>query len=209
MIDPDRLDWDKMNGLLPAVIQDERSGRMLMLGYMNRAALARTLETGLVTFYSRSKQRLWTKGEESGHWLRLVDIHPDCDSDSLLVRTLPEGPTCHLGSESCFGQRSSAKGTFLFELETVLAERAQADPARSYTARLLESGVRRIAQKVGEEGVEVALAGLSDDRADLVGEAADLLYHLLLLLKVKGSGLDEVLDELRGRHEASSATVSS
>jgi phosphoribosyl-ATP pyrophosphohydrolase/phosphoribosyl-AMP cyclohydrolase len=209
MIESGQVDWDKMDGLVPAIVQDDRTGRVLMLGYMNRVALDRTLATGLVTFFSRSKRRLWTKGETSGHQLRLVEAHLDCDSDSLLIRALPQGPTCHRGTASCFGDPAVPMPAFLSTLAGIISERATADPAHSYTARLMAEGVQRIAQKVGEEGVEVALAAMGSDPADLTAEAADLLYHLLLLLKAGGSSLEEVIDELRRRHAASSETASS
>lgn len=209
MIKPEQVDWYKMGGLVPAIIQDDRTGQALMLGYMNRDALDRTLSTGLVTFFSRSKQRLWTKGESSGHRLVLVEVHLDCDGDSVLVRALPHGPTCHRGTETCFGNLADPLLAFLSTLEGIIGERTTADPAHSYTARLMAEGVQRIAQKVGEEGVEVALAAMGGDPADLTAEAADLLYHLLLLLKAGESSLDKVIAELRRRHAASSAIASS
>lgn len=184
MIDPDTLAWDKMDGLIPAVVQDRASGEVRMVGYVDRAALVQTLKTGLVTFYSRSKKRLWTKGESSGNFLRLVDAAADCDSDALLLSVDAEGPTCHRGTSSCFGEAHAPH--FLDELDARLRERSNADPAESYTARLLAEGVKRIAQKVGEEGVETALAAATGDRAELANETADLLYHLTLLLQASG-----------------------
>ena len=195
-IDIDALDWDKGNGLLPAIVQDADTLRVLMLGYMDRAALAETRRSGRVTFFSRSKQRLWTKGERSGHFLDLVSVQGDCDSDSLLVVARPHGPTCHLQRSSCF---ADAPASTLGELAATVATRAVERPAGSYTTRLFDSGVRRIAQKVGEEGVETALAAVAEDDAALLGEAADLAYHLLVLLRARGLGLDALEAKLRER----------
>jgi phosphoribosyl-ATP pyrophosphohydrolase/phosphoribosyl-AMP cyclohydrolase len=196
---PDRIDsfaWDKQGGLLPAVVQDADTLRVLMLGYMDRAALQATLDSGRVTFYSRSKQRLWIKGETSGHHLDLVSIDVDCDNDTLLVQTRPNGPTCHLGTQSCFG--SAPAGT-LAELDALIASRERERPAGSYTTRLFESGVRGIAQKVGEEGVETALAAVVQDDGALLGEAADLLYHLIVLLRARGLSLQDACAVLASR----------
>ena len=193
----DRLDFDKQDGLLPAIVQDADSARVLMLGYMNRAALARTLESGRVTFWSRSRGQLWTKGEQSGHVLSLVSLETDCDADTLLVQARPQGPTCHLGRTSCFPQ---APAGFLSQLDALVAQRAVERPAGSYTTRLFEAGVRRIAQKVGEEGVETALAGVAQDDDALLGEAADLLFHLTVLLRARGRSLDDAIVVLRQRH---------
>lgn len=192
-----RLDWAKGDGLLPVVVQDAASLRVLMLGYMNAEALAATRASGKVTFYSRSKQRLWTKGESSGHFLEVVSIDQDCDEDTLLVLAHPRGPTCHLGRESCF---PGAPGDFLGTLDAVVAERERARPVGSYTTSLFEKGTRRIAQKVGEEGVETALAAVAQGEEDLLGESADLLYHLLVLLRARGLGLADVLRVLETRH---------
>lgn len=181
MIDPDTLAWDKMGGLIPAVVQDRRSGEVRMLGYVDRSALQQTVESGLVTFFSRSKQRLWTKGESSGNILRLVDVRVDCDGDTLLMVVDAQGPTCHQGSRSCFGETLPSPH-FLDTLEQRVSARAMADPAESYTARLLADGLKRIAQKVGEEAVETALAATAGDRDELISESADLLYHLTVLL---------------------------
>ena len=209
MIDPDCLAWDKMEGLIPAIAQDSASGEVRMLGYMNRAAFAATLASGYVTFFSRSNQRLWMKGETSGNRLAIVDIHADCDGDSLLVRVKPEGPTCHLGRLTCFGEAAKPSAAMLFDLEATQAMRASASPGESYTARLLAQGVKRIAQKVGEEGLETALAAVAGDPGELSNEAADLLYHLLLLLRVGGTSLEAVTTELARRHAARVATASS
>jgi len=205
MTNLESLDWAKGGGLLPAIIQDTE-GRVRMLGYMDRAALAASLQSGFVTFFSRSKNRLWTKGETSGNRLRLHAIAPDCDRDALLVTADAEGPTCHTGETSCF---ASDDPFFPLGLERVIADRATADPADSYTASLFAQGVRRIAQKVGEEGVEVALAATAGDRAELVSEAADLAYHLTLLLSRQGVSWKEVGDELERRHRDKAAIASS
>lgn len=191
------LDFDKQGGLLPAIVQDADTLRVLMLGYMNREALQRTLDSGRVTFYSRSRDSLWTKGEQSGNGLALVAIETDCDADTLLVQARPLGPTCHLGRTSCFAE---APGEFLAELDALLAKRERERPAGSYSTRLFEAGVRRIAQKVGEEGVETALAAVSQGDAELLGEAADLAYHLLVLLRARGLGLRDLTAVLRERH---------
>jgi phosphoribosyl-ATP pyrophosphohydrolase/phosphoribosyl-AMP cyclohydrolase len=195
----DALAWDKMDGLLPALVQDAASGAVLMLGYMNRDALAATLDSGFATFWSRSKGRLWRKGETSGNTLRVVSVHEDCDADALLVRAEPEGPTCHLGTASCFGGADQGPG-WLAELDKIVSDRATADPAESYTARLIAEGLPRIAQKVGEEGVEIALAAVTRDPAGCAEETADLLYHLTVLMQAKGFGWEEVLQVLRERH---------
>jgi phosphoribosyl-ATP pyrophosphohydrolase/phosphoribosyl-AMP cyclohydrolase len=198
--DSEHLDWNKNGGLLPAVVQHAHDGRVLMLGYMNRAALQVTLESGKVTFYSRSKQRLRTKGESSGHVLELQSLHADCDNDSLLALALPRGPTCHLGRDSCFGDGAAPVLAFVGQLDALIALREQQRPQGSYTTRLFEAGVHRIAQKLGEEGVETALAAVAQNDDALRGEAADLLYHLLVLLRARGLGLDAVAATLALRH---------
>jgi phosphoribosyl-AMP cyclohydrolase / phosphoribosyl-ATP pyrophosphohydrolase len=180
-----QLDWQKMVGLLPVVVQNVHNQQVLMLGYMNEAAYLQTKDSGLVCFYSRSKQRLWTKGETSGHFLKVVQLFADCDQDTLLILAEPQGPCCHQGSLSCFGDAYQTRFQFLTQLEQVIQQRAQQLPSASYTSRLLQSGIKRIAQKVGEEGLEVALAALVDEPADFVGEVADLIYHLLVLLQDK------------------------
>jgi phosphoribosyl-ATP pyrophosphohydrolase/phosphoribosyl-AMP cyclohydrolase len=194
------LDWAKGDGLLPAIVQDADDGRVLMLGYMNAEALKATCSSGRVTFYSRSRQQLWTKGETSGHHLELVDILPDCDRDTLLVLARPQGPTCHTGTATCFGDGRSPSAGFLAELARTIEARSAADPEGSYTARLLAAGRQRCAQKVGEEGVEVALAAAAGERSELESEAADLLYHLLVCLRAAGTDLDRVMGELIRRH---------
>lgn len=191
------LDWGKGDGLLPAIVQDPGNLRVLMLGYMNAEALAATRSSGFVTFYSRSKQRLWKKGESSGHVLELVSIQTDCDNDTLLVLAHPRGPTCHLQRDSCF---ADAPASFLADLDALVAQREKERPVGSYTTRLFDEGIRRIAQKVGEEGVETALAAVVQDDAALLGESADLVFHLTVLLRARGLSLQDVTDLLRNRH---------
>ncbi|MBJ9970344.1 bifunctional phosphoribosyl-AMP cyclohydrolase/phosphoribosyl-ATP diphosphatase HisIE [Providencia hangzhouensis] len=195
-----QLAWQKVDNLMPVIVQHAVSGDVLMLGYMNPEALQVTLDSRKITFFSRTKQRLWTKGETSNHFLNLVDIYPDCDSDTLLALALPDGPTCHNGTQSCFAPAQSDWG-FLFELETLLKERKTASPESSYTARLYASGTKRIAQKVGEEGVETALAATVNDRAELTNEAADLMYHLLVLLQDQELDLSTIIKRLKERHQ--------
>jgi phosphoribosyl-ATP pyrophosphohydrolase/phosphoribosyl-AMP cyclohydrolase len=206
MMDESKLDWGKGDGLIPAVVQDAADGTLLMLGYMNREALAATLETKRVTFWSRSKRRLWVKGETSGHHLDLRAIHADCDGDALLVLAEAHGPACHTGTRTCWGedapQPAVAQLGFLGRLELIIRQRIATRPEGSYTAKLLAEGTRRIAQKVGEEGLELALAAVSQTPQETVGEAADLLYHTLLLLQVKNLSLAQVIGELQLRHEA-------
>ncbi len=194
--DIDGLAWEKQGGLLPAIVQDADTLRVLMLGYMSREALQATLASGQVTFFSRSRQRLWMKGESSGDVLNLVRLEADCDADTLLVQARPAGPTCHLGRASCFPQ---APADGLAELDAVIAQRAQELPEGSYTTRLFEGGIRRIAQKVGEEGVETALAAVAEDDDALLGEASDLLFHLLVLLRARGLSLADALQVLETR----------
>lgn len=199
------LDWGKGDGLVPAVVQDAVTGQVLMLGYMDRDALQATVKTGNVTFFSRSKGRLWTKGESSGHFLKFVSVVPDCDDDTLLILANPIGPTCHEGTQSCFGDTVSTKAYqhgFLGKLEDVIAQRIVEQPEGSYTARIWSQGPTRIAQKVGEEGVEVALAAATQDDERLVSESADLLFHLALLLKSRNLSLGQVVKELEQRHTA-------
>ncbi len=230
--DLQRIDWDKGAGLVPAIVQDARDGRVLMLAYMNREALQRTQQTRRVTFYSRSRACLWEKGETSGHGLELRAIRLDCDGDTLLISALPEGPVCHTGSATCFGDDTPAneapaneapaavpappptEGTpanldFLMQLEQLIARRIAENPEGSYTARLYRSGVRRVAQKVGEEGLEVALAGCVEGDDALLGESADLLYHLLVLLRARSLNFEQVVGLLRSRHESTISTAGS
>ncbi len=200
-LDSDALDWAKGDGLLPAVVQDAGDGAVLMLGYMSRESLARTLADGEVTFYSRSRNTLWRKGETSGNVLEVVDVAPDCDGDTLLVRARPVGPTCHLGSRSCFdGEDASALPGFLGRLERVIRQRLRSPPEGSYVARLVAGGRQRVAQKVGEEGVEFALAAAAGDRKATVDEGADLLFHLMVSLQEQGLSLADVIARLERRH---------
>lgn len=200
--DINTLDWSKNDGLLPAIVQDARTATVLMLGYVNREALRSTLAQRKVTFFSRSKQRLWTKGETSGNFLNVVTVQADCDNDTLLITALPEGPTCHTGTDSCFGEVDTDAGSvsFLTKLENVIAQRVRERPDGSYTARIWAEGPNRIAQKVGEEGVEVALAAVTQPDDRLIGESADLLFHLALLLKSRNLSLRDAVAELEKRH---------
>ncbi|HET7202765.1 MAG TPA: bifunctional phosphoribosyl-AMP cyclohydrolase/phosphoribosyl-ATP diphosphatase HisIE [Steroidobacteraceae bacterium] len=198
-----RLDWDKGGGLLPAVIQDARTARVLMVGHMNPESLRRTLEGRRVVFYSRTRHALWTKGETSGHYLDVVDVSADCDADTILVLANPVGPTCHKGTETCFADArapDASRIAFLASLEATIARRIAESPEGSYTSRLYASGIGRIAQKVGEEGVETALAAVTREDGELLGECADLLYHLLVLLKARDLSLEHVVGELASRH---------
>lgn len=198
-IDLEMLDFAKQGGLLPAIVQDARTRRVLMLGYMDRAAVEATLASGKVTFFSRSRQRLWMKGETSGDILELVSIEADCDADTLLVQAIPHGPTCHLQRASCF---PGAPSSVLAELQDTIQERERERPAGSYTTTLFESGLRKIAQKVGEEGVETALALVAQDDCAVLDEAADLFFHTLVGLRARGLDLAEVERVLAQRHQA-------
>jgi phosphoribosyl-ATP pyrophosphohydrolase/phosphoribosyl-AMP cyclohydrolase len=198
-------DWDKMQGLIPAIVQHHGTGEVLMLGYMNQAALILTQQSGRVTFFSRSKQRLWTKGESSGHFLTVKDIALDCDADTLLILAEPAGPACHLGTPTCFGTAApkpvASRMSFLGSLDGLIAERQNERPAGSYTTALFDAGIPRIAQKVGEEGVETALAAVCKGDEELLGEAADLIYHLTALLRARGLSLADATGVLERRHE--------
>jgi len=198
----DDLAWEKMDQLIPAIVQDAFDGRVLMQGFMNKDALATTLESGKVTFWSRSRQQLWTKGETSENYLDLVDINADCDRDCLLVRARPEGPTCHLDLDTCFDvpEKVVPELAFLADLERVIAERDENRPEGSYTTTLLETGVKRIAQKVGEEGVETALAAVAGKDDELLNESADLIYHMLVLLRSRKLELGSLVEVLKIRH---------
>ncbi|NOH98208.1 bifunctional phosphoribosyl-AMP cyclohydrolase/phosphoribosyl-ATP diphosphatase HisIE [Vibrio sp. 99-70-13A1] len=198
-----RIDWEKVGGLVPAIVQDYQSSQVLMMGYMNPAALEKTGETGQVTFFSRTKERLWTKGETSGNVLQLANISLDCDNDTLLVKVNPIGPTCHTGTTTCWDgdKQEETQMVWLHQLEQLLAARKDADPESSYTASLYARGTKRISQKVGEEGVEVALAATSGDKAELVCESADLIYHLMVLLQDQGLSMDDVINKLKERHK--------
>jgi phosphoribosyl-ATP pyrophosphohydrolase/phosphoribosyl-AMP cyclohydrolase len=204
--DIDQLDWTKGDGLVPAIVQDAAGGAVLMLGYMNREALAATRASGRVTFWSRSKGKLWTKGETSGNYLEVRSMAADCDGDTLLILARPAGPACHLGTRTCFGAnppRAAAEQlTFLDTLQQLVAERIAHPVPDSYTAKLLAEGPRRVAQKVGEEGVELALAAVAQGDPEIVGEAADLLYHMIVLLQSKHLSLAAVVAELEARHRA-------
>lgn len=201
--DVESLDFGKSDGLLPVIIQHAGTGAVLMLGYMNEPALRETFARGRVVFFSRSKQRLWEKGETSGHFLELCGVRTDCDRDTLLITAWPKGPVCHVGTQTCFGDEpvTPAEGlSFLSTLEGVIARRATEQPEGSYTARLFAQGPRRIAQKVGEEGVEVALAAVAETDDKVISESADLLFHLLVMLKHRGLSFERVVAELRARH---------
>jgi phosphoribosyl-ATP pyrophosphohydrolase/phosphoribosyl-AMP cyclohydrolase len=202
----DRLDWDKSGGLLPAIVQDADGGAVLMLGYMNRAALEATRTSGRVTFWSRARGRLWTKGETSGNYLDVCSIGADCDGDTLLILARPAGPVCHLGTRTCFGAappRAAVESlAFLATLQQLVAERIAHPTPHSYTAKLVAEGPRRVAQKVGEEGVELALAAVASGDTEILGEAADLLYHMVVLLESKHLTLAQVVAELEARHRA-------
>ena len=203
-LDITRVDFAKGDGLVPAIVQDVDNGAVLMMAYMNREALEQTLARNRAVFFSRSKQRLWEKGETTGHTLDVVDIALDCDNDTLLVTARPRGPACHNGTLTCFGDEPRAAVTpiaFLAKLEAVIAQRATEKPEASYTARLLEKGVQRVAQKVGEEGVELALAGAAQGEDKVIGESADLLFHMLVLLRARGVSLGHVVQELEKRHQ--------
>ncbi len=196
-----QLAWKKMNNLIPAIIQHHATGAILMQGYMNKESLQQTLSTKKATFYSRSKQALWIKGETSGNFLYVKQVLTDCDKDSLLITCEPIGPTCHLGTESCFVEQNLSQQNFLSQLEQVIASRKDESPEKSYTAQLLAKGTTKIAQKVGEEGVEVALAAVAETKEDLLGECADLFYHTLVLLQDQNIQLNEVMAVLQQRHQ--------
>ncbi len=205
LADIDSLDFRKGDGLLPAVVQHADTGAVLMVGYMNREAIRETLTTGHVVFFSRSKQRLWEKGETSGHFLLLDQIRTDCDRDALLVTARPQGPVCHEGTPTCFGEGPVTQGerlAFLGSLEAVIEKRIAGSPQGSYTARLFAEGPKRIAQKVGEEGLEVALAAVAEPDDKVLSESADLVFHLLVLLRSRGLSFSRVVAELESRHAA-------
>jgi len=194
------IKFDKQTGLIPAIIQDAETKTVLMLGYMNQESYEKTMETKRVTFFSRSKQRLWTKGESSKNYLNLVSIENDCDKDSLLVKVKPEGPTCHLGTDTCWGGDNEPNYGFLSELEDVITERRTNMSDTSYTASLFKKGINKIAQKVGEEAVEVVIEAKDNDDNLFLNESADLLFHYLILLQAKGFKLNDVVKILEGRH---------
>ncbi|HOT98494.1 MAG TPA: bifunctional phosphoribosyl-AMP cyclohydrolase/phosphoribosyl-ATP diphosphatase HisIE [bacterium] len=194
------LNFAKSGGLIPAVIQDSRTGRVLMVGFMDPEAFEKTRESGLVTFFSRSKNRLWTKGESSGHFLHVEEIRTDCDQDTVLIKARPDGPVCHTGADTCFAESNIADGEFLHQLEEIIRERQRKPQEGSYTCRLLARGLPKIAQKVGEEATEVVIEGVTGDLPRLKEETADLLYHLLVLMAARGVRLDDVLEVLEKRH---------
>jgi len=200
-LDIQNINWEKGNGLIPAIIQNAKTEQVLMLGYMNAESLAKTRKTGLVTFYSRSRNVLWTKGETSGNTLKLVSAVLDCDQDTVLIRAIPTGPTCHEGTISCFGDKGPQGLGFLSLLERLIEDRKTASPDSSYTAKLLQGPVHKAAQKVGEEGVETALAAIAETDDGLVYESADLIYHLMVLLAAKDMKFEDVIKELRKRHK--------
>ena len=203
-LDVAKIDFAKGDGLVPAIVQDADTGAVLMLAYMNREALEQTLSRKRAVFYSRSKQRLWEKGETTGHTLDVLDVVVDCDNDTLLVTARPRGPACHNGTLTCFGDEARSAATaisFLARLEGVVEQRATQKPEDSYTARLLGKGINKVAQKVGEEGVETALAGASEPEQKVVEESADLVFHLMVLLRARGIPFEAVVSELEGRHQ--------
>ena len=196
-----KLDFEKMGGLIPAIIQDSCTGKVLMLGFMNEEALAKTQEIGKVTFYSRSKNRLWTKGETSGNFLNVVSIAADCDNDTLLIKVKPVGPVCHTGSDTCFGEVNDTDLYFLSYLQDFIDRRKQEMPEGSYTTSLFKKGVNRMAQKVGEEAVETVIEATNGSDEGFLYEASDLIYHLIVLLTSKGHRIEELAQELKKRHK--------
>ena len=193
------MNFSKLNGLIPCVVQDANTNQVLMLGFMNEEAYAKTMQEKRVTFYSRSKQRLWTKGETSGNWLELVEVKEDCDQDSLLLKVIPKGPVCHTGADTCFNESNQEWN--LNSLEAVIADRKLNPTSSSYTSKLFESGINKIAQKVGEEAVELVIEAKDNNQEQFQNEAADLLFHFLVLLSAKNSNLDEVVKVLKARHK--------
>lgn len=196
------IDFEKMGGLVPAIIQDADTAKVLMLGFMNREAYDKTMETGKVTFYSRTRQRLWTKGEESGNFLHLVSVKVDCDRDTLLVQVHPEGPVCHTGADTCWGETNEYPVSFFQELQDFIRMRYKEMPENSYTTSLFRSGVNKMAQKVGEEAVEAVIEACNGTDDRLIYESADLMYHLIVLLTSKGYGIEDIARELKERHGA-------
>lgn len=192
------IDFNKTDGLVPVVIQDEQTLEVLMLGYMNQEAYDKTVQENIVTFFSRSKNRLWTKGETSNNFLHVKSIHIDCDNDTILIKAKPDGPTCHTGERSCF--KTAYNQNFILELENIIDDRYTNPQEGSYINKLHKKGLNKIAQKVGEEGVEVVIAALAETEADLIGEASDLVFHLLVLLKEKGLSLETIAKNLESRH---------
>lgn len=195
------VDFKKMNGLVPAIVQDALTGKILMQGYMNEEALEKTKETGMVTFFSRSKNRLWTKGETSGNFMELVSILVDCDGDAFLIKANPKGPVCHTGADTCFAEINDSKTGFIDQLRTIIKDRKNNPSEKSYTASLFAKGINKIAQKVGEEAVEIVIEAKDDNKELFLGEAADLLFHYLILIEAKGYELDEVMEVLIERNQ--------
>jgi len=195
------LNFEKLNGLIPAVVVDQNTDAVLMLGFMNKEALEKTIKTKLVTFFSRTRNKLWTKGETSGNFLKLVEIRSDCDNDSLLIFAEPEGNTCHTGKYSCFGVEKKSSISFLNELTEIIKDRKRNLPENSYTTKLFKQGENRIIQKVGEEAVEVLIAAKNNDREEIINEVSDLLFHLLVMLEEKKITLSEVVSNLENRHK--------
>lgn len=196
------LRFDKLNGLLPAVIQDDKTSQVLMLGFMNEEAYQRTVKSRKVTFFSRSKNRIWMKGESSGNTMEVVSIHVDCDEDTILIRANPSGPVCHTGESTCFKDDTGTNLEFLSTLEQIIKQRADSTDSKSYTRQLLDRGINKVAQKVGEEAVELVIESKDDNKDLFLGEAADLTYHLLVLLRAKKIDLAEVISVLKERHKA-------
>ena len=195
------LDFDKMDGLVPAIIQDSRTLKVLMLGFMNKEAYEKTVETGKVTFWSRTKQRLWTKGETSGNTLTVVDIKADCDNDTLLIKAIPAGPVCHTGSDTCWDEKNQNPIMFLSELQRFIEKRHEEMPEGSYTTSLFKSGCGRMAQKVGEEAIESVIEAMANNNERLIYEASDMIYHLIVLLTSKGLKIEDLAQELQKRHD--------
>lgn len=195
------LDFEKTGGLIPAIIQDYETNKVLMLGYMNQQALDKTHETGKVTFFSRTKQRLWTKGEESGNFLNVISIKDDCDHDTLLIKVKPVGPVCHTGTDTCFEEKNKEDILFLKHLQQFIEKRHQEMPEGSYTTSLFQSGINRMAQKVGEEAIETVIEACNGTDDRLIYESADMLYHLIVLLTSKGLSIEDLAIELKKRHK--------
>jgi phosphoribosyl-ATP pyrophosphohydrolase/phosphoribosyl-AMP cyclohydrolase len=196
-----KIDFDKMNGLVPAIVQDAVTNKVLMLGFMNEEAYQKTLETKKVTFFSRSRNTLWTKGETSGNFLNFVEISADCDSDTLLVKANPTGPVCHTGKDTCFNEINKSGLAFLEQLDELIAERKQKMPENSYTTKLFKEGIKKISQKVGEEATEVVVDAMAKDKPGLLEESADLIYHLMVMLNYFDLNFEDVVDVLESRHK--------
>lgn len=196
-----KIDFKKMDGLIPVVVQDSFTGKVLMLGYMNEAALSQTEASGRVTFFSRSKNRLWTKGETSGNFLEVVSMQEDCDGDAILIKAKPLGPVCHTGADTCFDELNTSQTVFIDHLRAIIKDRKANPTEGSYTASLFAKGMNKLAQKVGEEAVELVIEAKDDNKELFLGEAADLLFHYLVLLEAKGYEFDEVVEVLKHRHK--------